>query len=154
MPAAAAAAAAPKEDRKHHDPIPAAGAPRSVDPFAADYAPRQLDESQTPLAKWEAERKVEIQRRIDQARADKQRVREEAQAAIKSFYKTKADTLAKTQAGNRQEEKNQRAETKRIMESGTLWEKVGRMTNLAPKAADDRKTRMRKLLLSLKNDGK
>jgi len=39
------------------------------------------------------------------------------------------------------------------MKNGTLWEKVARLSNLQPKAGDERKVaRMRKLLLTLKND--
>ena len=56
-------------------------------------------------------------------------------------------------ASNRAEEKDTKSDLEALMKNGTLWEKVGRMANLQPKANQDGKNvRMRKLLLQLKND--
>ncbi len=51
------------------------------------------------------------------------------------------------------DEKSTKAEIATLFQFGAQWEKVGKLINIAPKANEKRSVdRMRKLLLTLKND--
>lgn len=143
------------EDHTTEDPFASAGGYEESQPAAQELPSNDELSFQgpTPLSVWENERAVVIQNRISKAKADKQKALEDARAEIAQFYKQREEGVAKKQATNREDEKNLKTELEGLMKNGTLWEKVGRLSNLQPKANDDRKVaRMRKLLVTLKND--
>jgi len=143
----------------HADPF---AQPSGGDDAQASMEPEYQKESKqsddifaapTALSLWEKDRRLVIEDRIRKAQADKVKAGEQGKKDIADFYKARAEALARTQQSNRSEEKNAKADHDALMSDGTLWEKVGKLANLQPKAGQSEKTaRMRKLLIKLKND--
>lgn len=112
-----------------------------------------LPDLDTPLAKWERERKIVLAKRIADAQAAKTEARAKAKQDIADFNKQRAEVLQKTQSSNRLEEKNHKADMESLMKHGTEWEKVAKLVNLQAKSNEARNVdRLRKLLIQLKND--
>jgi hypothetical protein len=140
-----------------HDQPLELGAPaptQSSDAFGLSETKEEQEDLFAPsaLSLWEQERKNILAQRIAKAKEEKQKAIDQGKADIDSFYQQRADTLKKTQAANRGEEKETRTELEALMKNGTLWEKVAKMANLQPKAGDLKTARMRKLLIQLKTD--
>jgi len=115
--------------------------------------PEDIFAPPTALSLWEKDRKLVLEERIRKAQAAKVQAQEDAKQEITKFYAQRQETLVRNQATNRADEKNTKADMDALMKGGTLWEKVGKLANLQPKAGQDGKTtRMRKLLIQLKND--
>lgn len=123
------------------------------DQFAAAPPQEQEDIFQpSALSLWEQERKNVLADRISKAKESKQQAIAQGKADLDTFYKQRDESIKKTQAQNRADEKDTRADLDNLMKNGTLWEKVGKMANLQPKGADGKTARMRKLLIQLKTD--
>jgi len=123
------------------------------DQYAAAPPQEQEDIFQpSALSLWEQERKNVLADRISKAKESKQQAIAQGKADLDAFYKQRDEIIKKTQAQNRADEKDTRADLDNLMKNGTLWEKVGKMANLQPKGADGKTARMRKLLIQLKTD--
>jgi len=129
-----------------------------VDGGASDFKmplPAVGSSGASPLEEWEANRAKELAARHQKLRDAKQKAAAEAAEDMQRFLKEREQKLEKTKAANRSEEKQWRADTTALMERGGTWEKVAKMSNLQARAAsvkEPRNERMRKLLVSLKND--
>lgn len=112
----------------------------------------------TPLSKWEQERKIVLQERREASRQLKKDGEVQAKKDIEKFHEDRTSTIASRAERNRKEEANSLADLESVMEHGTLWEKVGRLVDLTPKAgqtyAREDLSRMRTLLIQLKNEQK
>jgi len=109
----------------------------------------------TALSLWEEKRAVELMERQQKFVELKQEALSKAQEDIKQFYQSKAEKLEKTKQDNRDDEKNFLVDMENLMKFGSRWEKVNKLVNLAPSAAETGghgQDRMRKLLIQLKND--
>jgi len=94
--------------------------------------------------------------RKKKAEADKAELLAHAKEELNKFYADSNTKLEKTKKVNRADEKNFRTDTAEIFKSGTKWEKVNRLVNVAPKSGEkpgsSRVERYRKLLLQLKTE--
>lgn len=123
---------------------------KNADPFA--YVPPAND-SNSALRQWEAKREAELQQRRTDAEAKQAAEAAEAKQTVKQFYADREERVNKQKTQNRADEKDAKADLASVMASGTIWQKVGKLVELAPKQNDKRPVaRMRTLLIQLKND--
>jgi hypothetical protein len=105
--------------------------------------------------RWYKKREVILRERAEREQEDKERLISEAKADIEKYKSEYDGRISKQKKSNRVEEKQFRDDMKSLMEHGTVWEKVARMTNLTPKTVEKgqqpRVERMRKLLIQLRS---
>jgi len=165
-------AAAQHEEKEEHEEEEAEEGDDEDDPFADVDKPSAAsagpafssfsgkeevkEEEETPLSIWERERSQLLAERKKKAETDKAELLAHAKEELNKFYADSNTKLEKTKKVNRADEKNFRTDTAEIFKSGTKWEKVNRLVNLAPKSGEkpgtSRVERYRKLLLQLKTE--
>jgi len=111
-------------------------------------------EEETPLAQWEFDRKIVLAERQQKADDAKNELLSRAKEDLAKFYADQKAKIEKTQKTNRADEKNYKQDMKQLFETGSRWEKVNKLVNTQPKAAEkpgtSRVDRYRKLLIQLK----
>lgn len=113
---------------------------------------KQESNEETPLSKWQKQRREQLEAQKRTSEENKRKLLETAKAEYGKFMAQREENIQKTMAANRLEEQNAKKEFNALMQSGGMWEKVGKLTNLQSKANEDRRVaRMRKLLIQLKN---
>ncbi len=128
------------------------GQEAAVDTFSAGDAKAE-DDSNSPLKQWEEERKKTLAERAAKARADKEKILEQAEKDIKAFKEKRDASTKKTQASNVAEEKQKRADLAKLFREGdNMWEKVTKMVSLQPKPSRG-VDRFRRMLTKLKVEG-
>jgi len=118
----------------------------------------EVDEKEEPqetaLSLWEAEHELVLKERREKAAVEKRLQQEESRKEIDQFKQNRLNNVEKAKARNRDEEKTNLADLESVMQYGTLWEKVARLVDLAPKSGAKAQdlNRMRTLLIQLKNE--
>mmetsp|Transcript_18604 Transcript_18604/g.25902 ORF Transcript_18604/g.25902 Transcript_18604/m.25902 type:complete len:208 (+) Transcript_18604:75-698(+) len=108
------------------------------------------DMSNSAYSEWEEKQHKLLRDRADDERKKKKEILEKGEESIKKFYEERADALKKTQEENAQLATEKAGSYKHIFETGTKWQKVGRLLDLKPNS-ERNVERMRKLLTALKN---
>jgi len=116
------------------------------------------NEEKSLIQKWEMEHREKLKDKRNTARAEKEKLIEQAKTDIEKFYEERKDKQANIKTQNKEHEQRYFQEMKDLMQYGAPWEKVGRLVNLTPKPNEKPGTskvgRMRRLLIQLKNEKK
>merc|ERR1712150_18046 len=114
------------------------------------------NEEKSLIKKWEMEHRDKLKDKRNTARAEKEKLIEQAKTDIEKFYEERKDKQANIKTQNKEHEQRYFQEMKDLMQYGAPWEKVGRLVNLTPKPNEKPGTskvgRMRRLLIQLKNE--
>lgn len=151
---AASESAAAEPAATEYDPF---GASSATETHSAQPEFEHKDElaasaQETPLQQWQQKRREVLAKRKQDSEDAKKKLAEDAKAELAKFHQQREEAIQKTMAANRLDEQNVKKDFEALMKTGTMWEKVGKLTNLQPKANEDRRvSRMRKLLVQLKN---
>jgi len=126
---------------------------KAAAPVSQPVAEPEAKKGPTPYSVWElkkAQYLAEKQRKADEA---KRVVANQAREDIAKFYAMRQDRIIGIKQQNRNDEKATKIEIANLFQYGAQWEKVGKLMNLALKVNEKRPVeRMRKLLVTLKND--
>lgn len=108
------------------------------------------------IGRWESEHRSALMEKRNKARAEKEKLLENAKADIEKFYNERKEKQNNIKTQNKENEQNYFSEMGDLMQYGDPWEKVGRLVNLTPKPNEKPGTskvdRMRGLLIQLKNE--
>ncbi|MES1909481.1 MAG: hypothetical protein MHM6MM_002212 [Cercozoa sp. M6MM] len=109
----------------------------------------------TPQSRWNEEHRAELAAKREEFRQNKKQARLQAQQDIADALAKREALIKRTHDDNLAAEQRQNRELESVMESGDLWQKVGKLVDLSSKASESRDVdRMRKLLLMLKQQGR
>lgn len=135
------------------DPI---GEDLSIGEVGASLEVKDESDELSAIGQWEAEHRSALMEKRNKARAEKEKLLENAKADIEKFYNERMEKQKKIKAQNKENEQNYFSEMGDLMQYGDPWEKVGRLVNLTPKPNEKPGTskvdRMRGLLIQLKNE--
>lgn len=125
---------------------------------AAAFVAQPETENTDAFTKWEKEHDKVLAARAEQQRAEKNQVISDAKKELEEFYVKREATIKKKKAENRSEEKQWKSDIAQTNATGSDWEKVAKYCDLKPKQEGKggqapKNERMRKLLVSLKNEG-
>merc|ERR1712130_719713 len=121
-----------------------------------------IDEKKEPseneptfLSVWQEERKLELEKRINEEKEHQKKLLETAQGALEKFESDRAQRIENKKKENREKENDLREDLNAVFKHGTIWEQVGKMVNLNEKmgglGSKMEKDRFRDLLIHLRN---
>lgn len=112
---------------------------------------------ETPLSRWQAERKTVLMKRSEAARVAKREQAGVGRTEIERYYQDRSEKIARNKTQNRSDEANYKEEMAQVMSNGTDWEKVAKLADFGSAKQGNQARdvdRMRLLHITLKNEKK
>jgi len=109
------------------------------------------EEKQTFLSVWQEEHRDELMKKGKEERKEQEKLNEAGKAALDAFNQKRQDRIEQQRKDQSARESDVRKDYDAVFATGSIWQQVAKLVDLKSKQANEKRERMRDLLIILKN---